>query len=380
MRKSVITVGAAAVLGLSAFVAPLAAGADTFGHGEGGDGGHAVFVQTNDPSGNQVVSYVRRGDGQLSYVGRFSTGGLGVALAGASADKLASQGGLAYDASARLLFAVNGGSNTVTEFHVRAGVLYGARSVASGGTIPVSVTAANGRFYVLNAGGSGSVQGFSEWTLAPIANTARGLGLTPGLTPQFLNTPGQIGLTPDGQHLVVTTKLNGSDVDVFGVGAGGALTVAPTVFADSNPVPFGFSFDQNGDLVLTEAGVNALSTYAIAANGVLTPLASVTNGQHALCWVTSAGAFFYGANAGSGTVTGYAISGTGTPSVLGETTTDPGPIDLAASSDGTALYVETGQNGIVDGFTVNSDGSLTFTGSVAPLLPGHTGIEGIVAS
>jgi len=51
---------AGAVLGLSALVAPLAAGAAAPAAGEnfgvrGAD--HVVFVQTDNPSGNQVVAY-----------------------------------------------------------------------------------------------------------------------------------------------------------------------------------------------------------------------------------------------------------------------------------------------------------------------------------
>ena len=96
--------------------------------------------------------------------------------------------------------------------------------------------------------------------------------------------------------------------------------------------------------------------------------------------MTRAGQFFFGANAGSGTVTGYTISG-GVPAIVSQTATDPGTIDLAATPDGRFLYVETGGSDVVDGFAVGSGGSLVFTGSsVAPELPGHTGLEGIAVS
>jgi 6-phosphogluconolactonase (cycloisomerase 2 family) len=341
-----------------------------------------VFVQTNDPAGNQVVSYRRGPEGALTFAGRYNTGGLGVALTGAVVDKLASQGGLAYDSREHLLVAVNGGSNSITAFNVDGARLDTRAIVPSGGSIPVSVTVSAGRLYVLNAGGTGSVQGFYADTLRAIPGSARSLNLTPGLSPQYLNTPGQIGLTPDGRHLVVTTKANGSDIDVFGVSADGALSATPTVNPSANPVPFGFTFDPAGDLVVTEAGPSALTTYAIHANGTVAELGSVTDGLAALCWVAEAGdGFYYGANAGSNVVTGYTIGAGGHPTVVSQTATDPGPIDLAATPDGSLLYVETGGNGIVEGFTVNGDGSLTFTGSsVAPELPGHSGLEGIAVS
>jgi hypothetical protein len=76
-------------------------------------------------------------------------------------------------------------------------------------------------------------------------------------------------------------------------------------------------------------------------------------------------------------VTTYTIGANGQPAVISTTPTDPGPIDLAATPDGSALYVETGGNDLIDSFIVSPTGSLVATGSVSPELPGHTGLEGI---
>jgi len=54
----------------------------------------------------------------------------------------------------------------------------------------------------------------------------------------------------------------------------------------------------------------------------------------------------------------------GTLSLLDQTSTDAGTVDAAASADGQSLYVQTGANGIVDEYHVNTDGSLTQIGSV----------------
>ena len=143
-------------------------------------------------------------------------------------------------------------------------------------------------------------------------------------------------------------------------------------------MPFGFTFDRTGHLVVTEAGTSAVTTYTVNPTGTVTERGSVPDGLTALCWVTSAGGrFFYGSNAGSATVTAYVISPSGVPSAIGSTATDPGPIDLVASPDGSALYVETGGSDVIDTFAVSPTGSLVRTGSVAPELPGHTGLEGI---
>ncbi len=336
-----------------------------------------VYVQTNDPTGNQVVTYLPGARGGLVEVGRTDTGGLGVAVPGSVVDKLASEGGLASDPADGLLVAVNGGSNTISVFHAFGPYLSAPRVLPSGGTTPVSVAVRGDVIYVLNAGGTGSIQGYYAGSLTPIPHSHQSLGLTPGLTPAFLNTPGQIGFTPDGRQLVVTTKANGSDVDVFDLNWLGSVSSGPVVNPSATPVPFGFTFDQAGDLVVTEAGTSALTTYSVAADGVLTELGSTTDGLAALCWVTTNGTYFFGANAGSADVTSYRIGAGGTPTVVANTSTDAGPIDLAVSPSGRSLYVETGGSDLVDSFAVQPNGSLVLTGTNAPELTGHTGLEGI---
>jgi hypothetical protein len=381
MRRTLkLTALAGAAATIASLSLPAVAGADGFGPGRGPGGGFdhhsVVYVQTNDPTGNQVVTYVSDRSG-LHEVGRTDTGGLGVAIAGAAVDKLASQGGLASDPSDGLLVGVNGGSNTLSVFHAFGPFVSRPRVIASGGTTPVSVAVRGDLVYVLNAGGTGSIQGFYAHSLTPIPGSNRSLGLTPGLTPAFLNTPGQIGFAPDGRHLVVTTKANGSAIDVFALTPSGSVAGPPVVNPSATPVPFGFTFDRAGHLVVTEAATSALTTYSLTPGGTLTELGSTVDGQAALCWVTTNGSYFFGANAGSATVTSYAVGSNGVPTIVGNATTDPGPIDLAASPDGHSLFVETGADDVVDSFAVEANGSLVATGSASPERPGHDGLEGI---
>jgi hypothetical protein len=67
----------------------------------------------------------------------------------------------------------------------------------------------------------------------------------------------------------------------------------------------------------------------------------------------------------------------GTLNFVGNTSTDKGTVDAAATPDGSFLYVQAGGPGAVDGFRVNGDGSLTPNGSVT--VPNGAGGEGIVA-
>jgi 6-phosphogluconolactonase (cycloisomerase 2 family) len=365
------------VLGL--LVAALAAAGAASARPHPGAAGQVVYVQTNEPGGNHVVVFDRAGDGTLSRAGSYATGGEGAVAAGAAVDTLASQGSLAYAEASGLLFAVNAGSDTVSVFAASGDALTLVQTVPSGGAFPASVAVGGRLVYVLDAGGEGSVQGFriAGGKLHAIQGSPRSLGLANGDPPDFLHSPGQVGFTPDGGRLLVTTKASTSAVDVFAVLPDGRLSETPAVTTSATPVPFAFAFAPGGRVVVAEAGASTVSTYALAADGTLGDPRSQPDGQAALCWIARAGGFYYVANAGSDTISGYRVGADGTPSLLGVVGhTETGAIDLAASADGAFLYAESGGAGTVDAFRVEADGTLTKLGAVGGL---PTGIEGIVA-
>jgi 6-phosphogluconolactonase (cycloisomerase 2 family) len=340
---------------------------------------HVVFVQTDNTAGNQVVAYYRADNGRLTLADTYNTDGLGGVLSGSVVDHLASQGSLTYDQNNALLYAVNAGSNTVSVFSVRGDQLTLNQVVSSGGTFPVSVAVHGDFVYVLNALNGGSVQGYfaSFGHLFPLPGSNRALGLNPAATPQFVNTPGQVAFSPDGSKLIVTTKANGNDIDVFNVRFFGLLSPSPVVNSEPGTVPFAITFDTAGRLVIADAGTNALSTFTLNADGTVTLIDSVGTGQSATCWVAPAQGFFYTSNAGSATVSGYQVSANGQLTLLGATGTDPGTVDASVSANGQFLYVQTGGNGIVDEFQVNTIGTLTEIGLVT--VASAVGGEGIVA-
>ncbi len=348
------------------------------GTADGADGG-AVFVQTDNTAGNQVVAYRRAENGTLTQVAAYNTGGLGGILAGSVVDHLASQGSLAYDHERSLLIAVNAGSNTVSVFGVYGDRLRLEQVISSGGTFPVSVAIHGDLVYVLNALNGGSVQGFRLFGdfLGPIPGSSRALGLDPTATPQFTHTPGQVAFTPDGSQLVITTKANGNDIDVFAVHEGGWLSAAPVVNSEPGTVPFAITFDVHGNLVIANAGPNSLATFALSGAGTASLLDSVPTGQAATCWVAPARQYLFASNAGSGSVTGFTSSGAGHLTSFGNTATDAGTVDATAAAGGRFLYVQTGAAGIVDEFGVGAGGSLTEIGSVT--VPGAVGGEGIAS-
>jgi len=369
-----VTAGALATLALAApgaFAAPGSHG------GPAAASGGAVFVQTDNLAGNAVVAYKRSAAGRLTQAGTYKTGGNGGALEGAKVDFTASQGSLALDSEAGLLFAVNAGSNTITEFAVEGTKLTKEQTVPSGGEFPASIAVQGESLYVLNGRGGGSIQGYklADGKLTLQQGWNRPLGLDPAKTPEFTSTPGQVAFTPDGSKLVVTTKGNTSAIQVFKVEGNGAPAKSAVVTSLPEKVPFAVDFDSAGNLFVAEAGANAVASFSIAANGSLKELASAPTGQEATCWITHIGSTLYLSNAASGTVSAFGAGGSSlTP--LGDTPTSPGTVDAATT--GKFLYVQTGAEGVVDEFKALPGGKLQPLGKVT--VPNSVGGEGIVAS
>lgn len=338
-----------------------------------------VFVQTNNLAGNQVLVYERADDGTLTLTETADTGGLGGTNEGGGTDPLTSQGSLIYDAHHRLLIAVNAGSNTVSVLGLEDHRLCLRQVLASGGIFPVSVTVHGDLLYVLNAHEAGAITGYriTGGEFHPIDYSTRSLELTPVTGPaQSLNTPAQIGFTPDGNHLVITTKGNGSLIDVFTMQPDGRPSDTFTANPASTPAPFGFTFDDQNHLVVTEAATSTLSTYTIYPDGTAKAIASQPNGQQAMCWVAHVAGNFYVTNTNSANLTGFHIDPAGTPTVFTEASSREAPIDVAGTSDGKFLYAEVGIPGGIDGYRINPDGTLT----QIVTLSGLAGLQGIVAT
>jgi 6-phosphogluconolactonase (cycloisomerase 2 family) len=343
-------------------------------HGRG-----AVFVQTQSSAGNRIVAYDRGAAGHLTQAGSVTTGGNGGTLSGAVVDKTASQGALTADRRHRELYAVNAGSDTISVLAVHGDDLKLRQVIDSGGAFPVSVTVHGDIVYVLNARNGGSIQGYLNFggRLLKIDAWHRNLGLDETASPEFTHTPGQVSFTPDGKHLIVTTKASTNSILTYRVGRHGELSATPVVRTEAGAVPFAVTYDAAGHLVVADAGTNAISTYSVSAAGSLTPLSVTPTGQAATCWVTSSGNLLVASNAGSGTVTSLLATRAGQPTVLADTPTDAGTVDASFSPDGHDLYVQTGAAGVVDSYAVTAGGHLVPTGAV--VVPDAVGGEGIVA-
>jgi 6-phosphogluconolactonase (cycloisomerase 2 family) len=337
---------------------------------------HALFVQTDDVTGNHVAAYAQAADGTLTLSHTYATGGVGGVLPTSVIDHTASQGAVTYDRENRLLYVVNAGSNSVSVFDVDGDRLHLTQVVGSGGTFPVSIAVRNGVAYVVNAQNGGSIQGYLVIGrhLVPIGAWHRALGLDPTLT-KFTQTPGQVAFSPDGRHLLVTTKANTNSIDVFRLNGIGGV-VGPVVHnVRAGAVPFALDFAPDGTVLAVDAGTAAVTSLALHSDGTLAVLSSVPTGQKGTCWVIRDGKFLFTTNPGGPSVSTLALNANAAPTVLSATPTDAGTVDPAISHDGRFLYVETGANGIVDEFRVGQDGSLTPIGAVT--VADAAGAEGL---
>jgi 6-phosphogluconolactonase (cycloisomerase 2 family) len=322
--------------------------------------GH-VYEATNSAAGNAVTVFDRYADGTLQPAGTVATGGLG---AGAS---LHSQGGLARDG--HLVFAVNAGDDSVSALYAGTSGLELRGTVSTHGDFPVSVTVRNGIGYVLNQG-SDTISAFRydpAGDLSWIAGSTRALSPNPaGGTVDAA----QVAFTPNGNDVVVTERATNS-IDTFAVSQGLAGTA--TSHASAGTVPYGFDFDQQGDLIVSEAASGSASSYRVRPFTTIT--GALASGQRAACWLVTSGSHAYVVNAASASVSSYAIGSDGSL-ILDQAvaaTTPAGATDAAVSPDHRTLAVRLA-SGAVQTWQISQDGSLSSAGTAAGTAIGSAGL------
>jgi 6-phosphogluconolactonase len=354
----------------------------------------AVYIMSNAADGNVVMAYTRYSDGSLVFSGSYPTGGLGSGVGvTVPPDPLGSQNALLLSPDGKWLFAANAGSDDVSVFKVLPNGLKRTDRAGSGGDYPVSLTYRHGLLYVLNAAGDGSIQGFrlsDSGHLKAVDGSTRSLNAnTPadGAQPQILESPSEVGFTPNGDFLVVIDKggVSGQGrILTFALDRHGMPAAQPVITVTANPVPFDFTFDASGHLVVVDASAGSITSYAIRQNGTLDTISSVLNGQAAVCWITGdpdKGLVFTD-NTGSGTLSSLTAGEDGMLTLLGQNgysaVTGAGtlPLDMGISHDGGYIYSLLAGAGKIGITQVNPDGSLTVLGA-AGSFPAFQGYQGI---
>ena len=400
----------------------------------------AVYVMTNDFSGNEIAAYGRNDDGTLQHIANVSTGGVGAAFDGGEGlDPLISAYALMISPDNNFVFATNAGSNTVSAFQVNDDFsLTLLDTQPTRGFGPNSIAYYNNLLYVTNIDADGVFNGEPDQegnmtgfrmapngSLVPIAGSTRSLG----------NRPSAIQFSPSGQFLVVSSINAGSsalasgstdEMVVYGVRNDDTPTLRPIGVGSSTlpnnaegrnlPSAIGFEIvETKGQtfVVVTEARefqpdgsppafaqlqTGSVSTWRLESNGFLNPInldvltgTSFTDGERTACWIefNPAEDTFFVSNALESTLSSYAfnngrirlidrVAAFGNP----PSDTDPfgtsdGWIDLWRSADGQYLYQLFGLSGEVGVFQVDGS-SLTLIQTVSGNLP-TTNTQGIVA-
>jgi 6-phosphogluconolactonase len=320
----------------------------------------AVYMQSNDRDGNQLMAFHRDATGALSGANTQHTGGFGDGT-----PHLPSQGSVMLTEDGRHLLLTNNGSGDVSLFNIDDAGPRLTQTVATGAA-PTSVTERDGLVYVLNT---------EEPSLAGFRLDRSGLEhiADPMRIPAADADPAQIGLSPDGTTLVVTER-GANAIATYPVDERGHLG-EPHMQASSGQTPYGFAFTEDGALVVAEAfgaaqGQAAASSY-VQRGADITPMSrSVGNGHSEICWavVSNDSRYVYTTNFGDSSVSRYAIGADGSL-----TLDDPmagvgidghtGLRDEGMTDDGRFLYAIDADSQRVFGWSVGSGGALSPLGS-----------------
>ena len=384
-------------------VRPAQASAKVVGH---------LYMQSNTVA-NEIVHFARRADGTLAEVERVATGGAGsgvfkpVSGQASAPNAFEGAGSVILTAGNTLLFATNGGDNSVSSFRVAAGgrlTLLDHQSTGeavtgkSGTAKSLAYSPASHTLFVLHAFGPNHIRAFSE---SAGKLTLRTTSYSVNTATKTDRIPTQLVLSPDQKFLLVdilfdfrpaanadgSAKLvvaNAPDKDglvVFPIDSRGALR--QPIFNDAGgagPFFIGFLKGRPGTFLNGYAVSDGVAISHIDAKGRVTSTAPVQINTAAgkpseLCWlaITADGKRVYATNFGYGSVTSFALDGD-TLRILKDPANDPipgdgtfravngivssGPSDSWLSPDDAFLYQIFGNASTMVGYRVGKDGSL----------------------
>jgi len=298
----------------------------------------AVYVESNDPTPgrNSVLAYHRAADGSLTPLAGspFLTGGTGVANPTQMLGPDDLDQNIVADRTRRLLFVVNGGSNTIAVLHINADwslTPVPGSPFPSAGSDPSSVGLAGDKVYVVNkamdpAQGNG-VPNYTGFTLA----ASGALTPVPGSTQTSVvgASPSQAYIDPThtllfgADFLAPTAPTPAGSLRAFHIDANGTLTPAPGTpmqIPGEKPtqrMALGLWSHPNTNVLYVGFTLqNKLGVYTYAPNGALTFQRAVPNSGKAICWVfvTPDGRSIYTVNTLTNSVSRYAAANPLVPS------------------------------------------------------------------
>jgi DNA-binding beta-propeller fold protein YncE len=304
-----------------------------------------VYVESNNPAQGQnaILGYEENAaTGALTPLpnGRFLTGGTGFRNAGPVLGPDDSDKEIIVTPDQHYLFAVNQGSNTVSEFAIKPDGSLQLQSDApfsSGGTQPVSLSFSNDQLFVLNRGNS------AEGTAGTIAPdlTAFFVGEdgqtfpVPNSTVNFpLNlSPAQVLTSADGKFTFVDDFATPSNLKVslantiepFVDDGGGLLTAVKNGAAGlpaNPPLVLGLVEDPVHHIIYSgQAPSGGVATFTYSdSTGKVSYVGSVASKGEATCWlnISPNGKYLYGTDSASDAISVYSLTNPLKPALIQE--------------------------------------------------------------
>lgn len=360
---------------------------------------NVVYTESNDPQGNAIFAFARADDGSLTPLpgSPFPTGGLGVtptfALGPFDADQE-----VILNPQGTLLFAVNGGSDTIAVLHVNPdGSLTPVEGspFPSGGSNPASVNLAGDILCVVNQDQDPDHPGQSlpNYTTLSVGSTGK---LSPIPRAAFSldlgSSPTQALPAPDGD-IVFGCDFLGGTLRTFRLGSGGRLVprVAQGLPMDlftpsgSPALPLGLAVHPSKPLLYVGlVTINHIAVYQYTDSGRINFLQAVPDAGHGVCWLTinKTATRLYASNTGDPSVGVFDISkDPRTPTQIQNVTLNNagggGGFEIGLDSTNQWLHVVTQQSSpsatvmanALHTFRVAADGTLTEVPSSPIVLP-----------
>lgn len=395
----------------AALILLTAAGLNPVAAADGGPTG-VVYVQSNDPSGNAILAYRRHADGSLTPLrgSPFATGGLGItptfALGPFDSDQE-----VITNPSHTLLFATNGGSDTIAVFNIADdGALtpVAGSPFPSGGSNPVSVGIAGDILCVVNKDEDPDHPGqfLPNYTSFRVTSGGRLVPVPRSTVSEPIGAdPSQALISPDG-NLVFGADFLGGVLRTLSIGSSGRLTSISTVplppaeFADTGapPLPLGLAVHPRKPLLYVGfVTINRIGVYRYEDSGRLRFLRTVPDSGKAVCWLLTnrEGTRLYASNTGDPSVTVYDLADPTEPLEIQKVGlnvvpgSNPGGFQFALDPTEGFLQVVTQQSApastpmanALHVFRVGADGKLTEVPSSPTVLPVSplTRPQGVVA-
>ena len=356
-----------------------------------------VYVESNDPAGNAIFGFVRHADGSLAPLpgSPYAAGGLGItptfALGPFDSDQ-----NVIVNPEHTLLFAVNGGSNSIAVFTIAGtGKLtpVAGSPFPSGGSNPVSVGLAGATLCVVNQDQDPDHPGVFLPNYTSFQVNPQGK-LTPIVNSTFFvdagSSPSQALIAPNNRLMFGADFLGGL-LRTFKIAPSGRLSpgvaqpLPPGEFAFTGaaPNPLGLAVHPTLPLLYVDfVTISRIGVYRYNPSGNLQFLRSVPDSGMAPCWarVNQAGTRLYASNTGDSSISVYDLSVDPTEPIEIQKVslrTTGNCFQITLDSTESYFYVVTQQSAASENVTANGlnvlkvapDGTLTEVPSSPTLLP-----------